>query len=160
NFIYWTTNANKAVARAPIGGGTPELNFIPILTESDCGVAVDDSHVYWSEGNGSFTDVGRANLDGTGIQRNFITGVYAYGIAVTPQYVFWGTVLADHSVGRANIDGTSPNEFFLQPATHNSSTPYLLAASPSNSFTLGKPKIKKNGTAVLKTTIQGPGVLV
>src|SRR5262249_50928878 len=130
-------------------------------TESDCGVAVDDSHVYWSEGNGSFTDVGRANLDGTGIQRNFITGVYAYGIAVTPQYVFWGSVLADHSVGRANIDGTGPNEFFLQPATDNSSTPYLLAASPSNSFTLGKPKLnKKKGIALVPATVPGPGILV
>jgi hypothetical protein len=160
NFLYWSTNVRTAVARAPIGGGPAQLDFIPVASSSDCAVAVDASHVYWVEANGSFSEVARANIDGTQIKRDFITGVYAYGLAVTPQYIFWGSGYTDHSIGRANLDGTGPNEFFVTAGIGNAATPYLLAASPSSSFTLGKVKRKSNGTAVIKATVPGPGVLV
>jgi hypothetical protein len=44
-------------------------------------VAVDAAHVYWANGN---TDtIGRANLDGTGVDQSFITGAqYPAGLAV------------------------------------------------------------------------------
>jgi hypothetical protein len=160
NFLYYTAflgGSSAAVARVPIGGGTPDDNFIPVPGGKDCGVAVDDSHVYFTSG---LDEIARADLNGTNVDPKFIPGTKAGGVAVTPQYVFWGTGAGDHSVGRANIDGTGANEFFAHPASDNSSTPYLLAASPSNSFTLGKLKRKSNGTAVLKATVQGPGVLV
>ena len=37
-------------------------------------VAVDGAHVYWTNRNSS--TIGRANLDGTGANENFVTGVY------------------------------------------------------------------------------------
>lgn len=42
-----------------------------------CGVAVDDTHVYWTnwDANTLTGSIGRANRDGTGIQQNFITGL-------------------------------------------------------------------------------------
>src|ERR687888_2046100 len=84
----------------------------------------------------------------------------AYGVAVTPQNVFWGD-FTDNAVGRANIDGTAPNNLFAVPGTGDAATPYLLAASPSNSFTLGKAKLnKRSGIAKLAVTVPGPGVLV
>ena len=160
NFLYYTAflgGSLAAVARAPIGGGTPDDNFILVPGGKDCGVAVDDSHVYFTSG---LDEIARADISGTNVDAKFIPGTKAGGVAVTPQYVFWGNGAGDHSVGRANIDGTGANEFFVHPASDTSSTPYLLAASPSNSFTFGKLKRKSNGTAVLKATVEGPGVLV
>ena len=43
-------------------------------------MAVDDTHVYWnnaaldSDGGGAGTAIGRANLDGTGVDQRLITG--------------------------------------------------------------------------------------
>ena len=37
-----------------------------------CGVAVNDTHIFW--GNNGGDAIGRANLDGTGVDQNFITG--------------------------------------------------------------------------------------
>jgi hypothetical protein len=46
------------------------------------GLAVDDKYIYWTQG-GSM--IGRANLDGTGVNQFFITGLTApQGIAVVP----------------------------------------------------------------------------
>ena len=46
-----------------------------------------NAYVYW--GDGPF-EIGRANLDGTGVNQNFIsTGYYAYGVAVDAGHVYW-----------------------------------------------------------------------
>ena len=168
NFLYFTDypGGNFAVARVPIGGGTPDEDFIPVTAGGDCGVAVDTSHVYWSESAPSpFTGsgVGRANLDGSGVDHAFIgpAGISAAGVAVTPQYVFWGGAFTSHFVGRAGIDGTAADNHFAAAGTDDAASPYLLAASPSNSFTLGKAKLhKRKGTATISATVPGPGTLV
>lgn len=50
------------------------------------GVAVDGSHLYWSEGINGAT-IGRANLDGSSPNPNFITGISEpYGLAVDPAH--------------------------------------------------------------------------
>jgi hypothetical protein len=164
NFLYFSAGS-AAVGRVPIGGGTPENDFIPVPNGKDCGVAVDGSHVYWADNApvGSESYVGRANLDGSQVDHSFIsgTGIHAFGIAVTPQYVFWGSGFTTGSVGRANLDGSGPNDAFAVPGSETSSSPFLLAASPSNAFTVGKAKLnKKNGTAKITATVQGPGVLL
>jgi len=44
------------------------------------GLAVDGTYIYWTNGNA----IGRANLDGTGVNESFITGASAPGnIAVS-----------------------------------------------------------------------------
>jgi hypothetical protein len=159
-FLYYTAypGGNSVIARVPIGGGTPDDSFI-LAPDKDCGVAADSSHLYWTSGNS--TEIERANLDGTERNPNFIHDVLAEGVAVTPQYVFWTDAFSDHSIGRASIDGLGASQFFVVPGSGDASTPYLLAASPSNAFTIGKPKVnKKNGTAKIQATVQGPGVLL
>jgi hypothetical protein len=160
-FLYYTAypGGDGAVARVPISGGAPEDNFVSVPGgKDDCGVAVDTSHIYF---NGSTSNViERANIDGTNVDPNFISGVVASGIAVTPQYVFWGGGFSDHAVGRAAIDGSGTNQAFAIPGDTDAASPYLLVASPSNQLTLGKPKLKKNGTAKITATVSGPGVVV
>jgi hypothetical protein len=168
NFLYFTFylgGGGAAVARVRIGGGTPDEDFIPVPESKDCGVAVDGSHVYWVEypPSGPYSGIGRANLDGSEVNHTFIppAGIWASGVAVTPQYIFWGTAFTDHSVGRAGIDGAAPDDLFAPAGPPDAAAPYLLAASPSNSFTVGKAKLnKRKGVATISATVPGPGVLV
>ena len=71
-------------------------------------MAVDAAHVYWTTRDGS---IGRANLDGTGVNTSFIPQVGAvFGVAVDQTHVYWTTF---DSVGRANLDGTAANQNFM-----------------------------------------------
>ena len=79
------------------------------------GVAVDSGHIYWSNQDVGGT-IGRADLDGTNVDQNFITGLsYPYGIAVGFGYVYWAS-LGTNTIGRANVDGTSANQSFITGA--------------------------------------------
>jgi hypothetical protein len=158
NFIYWSNNTGASIARAPLdGSSSPDLNFIPTPPQANnCGVASDGTHVYWDDqGHG----IGRANVDGSGVDHSFIpfTSDTAGGVAVAPPFIFW-SIFGANRIGRANLDGSAADNSFL---TNVGPTPFLPAASPSNALTLGEPRLnKKKGTAMIDGTVQGPGVLV
>jgi virginiamycin B lyase len=74
-------------------------------------LAVGAAHVYWV--NGSASTIGRANLDGTGVNQNFIGGLGAsYGVAVDAAHVYWGDINTD-AIGRANLDDTGIDRRFI-----------------------------------------------
>ena len=85
-------------------------------------------HIYWANASGN--TIGEADLDGTHVNQNFITGASGPSdVLVHGQYIYWGnatgcteTGSCDGSIGRANLDGTDVNEHFI-PAD----TPYGLA---------------------------------
>jgi hypothetical protein len=65
--------------------------------------------------------IGRANLDGTGVDKRFITGVPNgfCGIAVVGGYIYWtngGLVESRYAIGRASLDGTGVNHRFIRTA--------------------------------------------
>jgi virginiamycin B lyase len=69
-------------------------------------VAVGKTHIYWGSNGGSEDQIGRANVDGSGVNENFITfgssaGNEFGGVAVTESHVYWTT---GGSIGRASID--------------------------------------------------------
>ncbi len=74
-----------------------------------------EAYVYWAEGGGfEATTIGRANLDGTGVDPNFIGGLDGpCGVAVDGQHLYWGSV-GTSSIGRANLDGTGIDQSFIQ----------------------------------------------
>jgi hypothetical protein len=64
-FIYWTNNAT-GIDRAPIGGGTPQSNFIPSASTNPAeqhGVAVNSQYIFWSDAGNA--RIGRANINGS-----------------------------------------------------------------------------------------------
>ena len=75
------------------------------------------AYIYW----GTFTGLGinnttgpisRANLNGTGLIRRFISGAEnASGVAVDAAHVYWTSI--DGTIGRANLDGTAVDQRFI-----------------------------------------------
>src|SRR5262245_57372047 len=68
--------------------------------------------VYW----GGAHTVGRANLDGSGVNPTFITGVSTFslgGVAVDGAHIYWPDADSSFTIGRANLDGSAPNHHFI-----------------------------------------------
>jgi hypothetical protein len=71
--------------------------------------------VYW--GAGGANAIGRANLDGTGLNTSFVSGVTTpYGLAVDASHIYWAD-LTNGNIGRANIDGSGANQTFVTGAS-------------------------------------------
>jgi hypothetical protein len=84
-------------------------------TASPCGIAAAGKYIYWTYAAESRKPVtiGRANLDGTGVNKRFITGATNgfCGIAVVGGHIYWTN---GGFVGRANLDGTGVNRRFIR----------------------------------------------
>ena len=78
-------------------------------------MAVDGAHVYWTSPD---TDtIGRANVDGTGVNQSFIAGASdPRGVAVVGAHVYWANFDTE-TIGRANLDGTGVNQSFIAGAS-------------------------------------------
>ena len=73
------------------------------------GLAVDGAHIYWA--NGGTRAIGRANLDGSGVNPSFITSAGGSGMAVNSAHIYW---TSGDSIGRANLDGSGVNPSFIK----------------------------------------------
>jgi virginiamycin B lyase len=140
-YIYWggfgrETGQNfepeAAIGRARLDGTKVDWRFIPVpagVYGAIGQIAVDDDHIYWTEvvahaGFDPTGSIGRANLDGTGVERQFITGftegAVPTGLAVDANHVYWsqnGGIRPNSTqipaIGRANLDGTGVNRAFI-----------------------------------------------
>lgn len=69
--------------------------------------------VYWANQRGA---IGRANPDGSGVNRAFIKSVGSpQGLAVDGRHIYWANPDAD-AIGRANLDGTKVDPAFMDGA--------------------------------------------
>jgi hypothetical protein len=92
--IYWTRTpayVNGEIGRAPLAdpnGPGKQLSFIA-TGQSPWDVEVNATHIYWTNnaideyGNGS---IGRANLDGTGVDQDFFSSYGPFGLALDSGY--------------------------------------------------------------------------
>ena len=128
--VYWATGEGF-IERAPLGGGPPT----PIVEAplEPCGVALDSRYVYWA--NAASDTIGRANLDGSGVEQRFAAGAHgACGVAV---------------------DAAEP------VAGHGQAVPRPPSTRPSSLFRLGRVgKNRRHGTAQLELLLPGPGAVV
>jgi virginiamycin B lyase len=70
-----------------------------------------DAYVYWTIPGGP---IGRANLDGSGVNQNFITDDGSpYGVAVDGDHIYWTDPFAS-TIKRANLDGSDVNGRFIR----------------------------------------------
>ena len=145
--IYWAwedigpaPNDTYGIGRANLDGSAVDRTFIgPTIVNVSGGypfltVAVDRSHIYWTYLDWTYLDSGliasygiaRANLDGTGVDRTFITGLdRAVDLTVEGEHLYWvrnpdisppNTGPPTGTIGRASIDGTGVEENFFSPA--------------------------------------------
>lgn len=96
------------IGRARIDGTEGDQDFVPGLGQP-CGVAVDASHLYWTDLK-NVNRIGRADLDGTNVVPDFIE-YGACGVAVDSEHIFWSTLAT--SIGKANLDGSMANDEFI-----------------------------------------------
>jgi hypothetical protein len=129
---WWAPSSPAAIVRANVDGTGVDDQFITGLaipqspafqTADPCGIAVAGKYIYWMNGaeSGKPLPIGRANLDGTGVNKRFITGVTggSCGIAVVGGHIYWtngGFVESRYAIGRANLDGTGVNQHFIRTA--------------------------------------------
>ena len=114
----------RTIARARLDGtGRPDIHpRRRDLSATEIGsIAVDEDHIYWAENSGHgvllppLGSIGRANLDGTGVDQSFIPfpADKAAGVAVDATTSTGAT--GDHAppIGRANLDGTGVDHTFI-----------------------------------------------
>jgi hypothetical protein len=85
------------------------------------GIAVDANHIYWSQTGASGISpsptqtaaIGRANLDGTGIDRAFIPSPSGSprAVEVDASQIYWATFSG--AIARANLDATGVDLSFI-----------------------------------------------
>ena len=81
-----------------------------------------EAFVYW--GDQGTHSIGRANLDGTGVQQSFISGIdRPTAVAVDKHYIYWADQTTE-TIGRANLDGTGVDPDFIQGTSVYPSVPF------------------------------------
>jgi virginiamycin B lyase len=111
--LFWANQGDNfdgtTIGRSNLDGTGVNPSFIS-TSASPCGVAVDGSYLYWSDGDGH--RIGRANLNGTDPNPSFIpnTGSYPCGIAVDGSHIYWG---GNGAVGRADLSGANADPNFI-----------------------------------------------
>jgi hypothetical protein len=61
-----------------------------------------------------FDTIRRANLDGSGVNNSFVTGVNGpCAVAVDGAHIYWSTDGGSGLIGQANLDGSGVNQSFI-----------------------------------------------
>src|SRR5215213_3535160 len=106
-----------------------------------------EAHVYWT--NNADTTIGRANLDGTGVNQRFLSGASTpCGVAVDGAHVYWGNIGAG-TIGRANLDGGGADQSFIGDQIG----PCGVAVDGAHVYWADT-----NGTAIGRANLDGGGV--
>ncbi len=113
-YMYFANDGTGSVARFDPSNGGGVLDFV---SGGRDGVAVNSTYIYWTNED-TFT-IGRANLDGTDVDENFITGLLANAVAANDKFIYWTeTGAGTDSIGRARIDGTEFDPTFISNLTN------------------------------------------
>jgi hypothetical protein len=114
-YLYWM--GWTGIGRARVDGSGIDRSFIA-SGPSGCGIAVDAGHVYWTSYVGNQHAIGRANLDGSEPDPDFIPNLPGTpgAIALDPAHVYWtewheGMNYA--TIGRASLDGSGVNSGWI-----------------------------------------------
>jgi low-density lipoprotein receptor class B len=115
--IFWgnDTGTSDTIGHANIDGTNPVINFAPTGT-SICGVAADQSFVYWLDNTNN--KIGRVPVSGGAPDPNFISlpSGNGCGLAVDSSFLYWsarnsGSMLG--SVGRVPVSGGTADPNFI-----------------------------------------------
>ena len=115
--IYWAVRGGSHIGRANLDGSQPNSQFMSTVNpggpgSSVEGLAVDGSYLYWVDSGPHTQNIGRAKLDGTGVNQTFIFTApdNPTAVAVSSQHIYWASperlLGSGGDLGQANVDGT------------------------------------------------------
>jgi hypothetical protein len=110
--IYWTAPGHGGeIGRSNLQGGEVEEEFIGGLTGRVFAIAVNSTHIYWSES----TAIGRASIGGGEVETGLVEGLGdVAGIALDNSHIYWSSFFG--FIGRSNLDGgEADGEFITGP---------------------------------------------
>lgn len=139
--VYFASDGDRIGWFSPSGGSSHLVPGIGAET-----IAVTDRHLYWTDPSAG--TIGRANLDGRGVDEDFVDGLgEPAGVATDGTHLYWGDRDSD-TIGRANLDGSAVDTDWIDgvvdPTGLAISTPSLSATTPSLSF--GQQAVGTTGT--------------
>jgi len=111
--VYWVNFFTSTIGRAPLSnpnGLDKDQTFIE-NTNQTRGVAVDPAHVYWTNLLDN-SEIGRANINGTGATNSFLPASFPTAVAVDEAHVYWANNNTG-MIGRADLDGSNPDQEFI-----------------------------------------------
>ncbi len=121
--IYWADFNNGS--GSTLGRTNPDNTaLLPAFitgASGPCGVAVNETYVYWANFLGPTNilepTIGRATKGGSGVDQFFISvpagDLAPCGVAVDSHFIYWANTGfgSGTTVGRANLDGSNPIDF-------------------------------------------------
>ena len=162
------TGPQRQIARPswPTRAGLLALLIASLISWSLAPAARAQGHIYWAWGTSinpfdpAPSGVGRANLDGTGVDQNFISfHGNPIAIAVDGAHIYWlNTDLHASTFGRANLDGTGVEPSFI-PGAVEPRLPYDLAVDDAHIYWAqsgGIGRANLDGTGADPSFIQPP----
>ena len=129
NGIFWDNTGAGTIGRANLDGSSPSPSLINVGASAVCGIAVNQSFVYWLDASIG-QRIGRAGADGSGTNLTFVPNVSAScGLAVDDSFLYWGA--GNQAIGRAPVAGGmgSANNTFIPSATAAANTPCGVAVN-------------------------------
>jgi hypothetical protein len=151
-FYFWEqfSELKGELSRSLYPGPTaPEFEFIKALTERVTSIATSATHIYWSSnqiGGSPTPSINRAKLDGTGVEKEWITWAgksgYEVQITVDETHIYWAKTQSgegsSNEIGRANLDGTEKTEKLV--VTENQNKIRGITVDATHIYWIGRPK--------------------
>jgi hypothetical protein len=159
--LYWIEAENGTIARANLDGShfNSDLLFAGGLASA---VAIGAGHIYWAasreEWSGSESSrpakIERANLDGTHINRDFISiGSGVGGLALNRRFIYW-TNPDKGTIGRADLSGGHVMQRFIAGAH----SPTGLALDAQHLYWAGGPTDASHADTIARADLRGTHV--
>ena len=110
--VYWANEATASIGRANLDGTGVDAPYFISAPAGPHDLALDGTHIWWTEGGAMGGAIGRASLDGANVQPSYIstTGSSPHGITLQENRVFWthtaNEMASTLRIGSANKDGT------------------------------------------------------
>ena len=151
------TGPPPGVGRANLDGSSAQPGFVPTTAK---GIAVNSEYVYWA--NPKENSIGRARIDGTEIDRNFITGVSnPQYVALCGEYLYWTDAAQEKekegAIARAKI-GAGGAEAVEQKFIAGASDPQGIAINSEYIYWANVLTAKPSKSTIARAKVDGEGV--